>query len=220
MTNSSDITTLKSRIEVAKIRLESANDKSSTSSNINSNSKIIIRQANELDIRDIKALVSDVFQTYMEAYPTVKKFMKKSISKLPQDINNNDNNNNSNKNNFWVAEVVDDKNRDCSIIGCVGLRITYNNTSIGEIIHTCVAPSQRGKGVGKMLLNHVIAYAHSNRSIRSLHLSVMSFLKSARSLYTKVGFLVNDDDDDDNSHNKKSNNDECYIVHMKLDLNI
>ena len=220
ITINNDITTLKSRIEVANIRLDSiATNKTNICHNNTSSSKITIRQANELDIRDIKTLVSDVFQPYMDAYPTVKKFMKKSISKLPQDINANDNSG-SNSNNFWVAELVDDSN-NCTIIGCLGLRIAYNNTSIGEIIHTCVAPNLRGKGIGQMLLSHVIEYANSKSSINSLHLSVMNFLTSARSLYTKMGFHINEDNSNNgDDNNENSNNNECYIIHMKLDLNI
>ena len=132
----------------------------------------------------------------MEKYHTVKKFMKKSISKLPQEIENSGNSK------FWVAAFKD------SIIGFIGLRIKSN---IGEIIHTSVSATWRGKGIGQRLLNHVIEYANKN-SIHSLHLSVMNFLISAQSLYIKMGFI------EDGDKVKDENDTNCYIVHMKLDL--
>jgi len=206
-----DVTSLKSRIEAARLRLDSVanyNIKSSTNTSTTTTAKITIREARDVDIDEVKKLVSDVFAIYMETYPTVKKFMKRSISKLPQDINNN-----ASINKFWVAEAIDDKGTKI-IIGCIGLRVSDNNT-LGEVIHTCVANSYRGNGVGQMLLRNVISYAISI-SILSLHLSVMSFLTTAQALYLKMGFYNNNKND--TIKNEAVSHNECYIVHMRLDL--
>jgi N-acetylglutamate synthase-like GNAT family acetyltransferase len=220
ITVSNDMTSLKSRIEAARLRLDCVanyNIKSTTTTTTTS-AKITIREARDVDIDEVKKLVSDVFEIYMETYPTVKKFMKRSISKLPQDINNN-----TSINKFWVAETMND-NGTKMIIGCIGLRVSDNNT-LGEVIHTCVANSYRGNGIGQMLLRNVISYAFSN-SILSLHLSVMSFLTTAQALYLKMGFYNNNSNNSNNSNNDTmksetaSHKDECYIVHMKLDLKI
>jgi ribosomal-protein-alanine N-acetyltransferase len=193
----SDMITIKSRLDVANIRLDSlSNNNSNDITNSRFISDIIIRDATEVDISKIKELVSEVFHTYMEQYPTVKKFMKKSISKLPHEIDNNSNNK------FWVAVLKD------SIIGCIGLRI---NSNIGEIIHTSVSSNWRGQGIGQKLLSQVIEYANKS-TINSLHLSVMNFLTSAQSLYIKMGFV------EDGDKNKGGNDTDCYIVHMKLNL--
>ena len=207
ITVSNDMTSLKSRIEVARLRLDSIanyNIKSTTTTTAN----ITIREARDVDIDEVKKLVSDVFEIYMETYPTVKKFMKRSISKLPQDINDN-----TSINKFWVAEAIDSNNSTKIIIGCIGIRVNDNN-SLGEVIHTCVANSYRSKGVGQMLLRNVISYALGN-SILSLHLSVMSFLTAAQALYLKMGFYNNNDTMKNDTAN---NNNQCYIVHMRLDL--
>jgi N-acetylglutamate synthase-like GNAT family acetyltransferase len=200
------------------LRLDSVvanyNIKSSSTTTATS-AKITVREARDVDIDEVKKLVSDVFEIYMETYPTVKKFMKRSISKLPQDINNN-----TSINKFWVAETMDD-NGTKIIIGCIGIRVSDNNT-LGEVIHTCVANSYRGNGIGQMLLRNVISYAFSN-SILSLHLSVMSFLTTAQALYLKMGFYNNNSNNSNNDTMKSetaSHKDECYIVHMKLDLKI
>ena len=195
LTIANDMVTVKSRIEVANTRLDSLAKCNSSST---SRSDVVLREATELDISKIKVLVSEVFQIYMDKYPSVKKFMKKSISTLPNEIDDKTNNK------FWVAELKD------SVIGCIGLR---NISNVGEIIHTSVSATWRGQGIGRRLLSHVIGYANEN-SIRSLHLSVMNFLTLAQSLYLKTGFV----EDEDNTQRKNDN--DCYIVHMKLDLNV
>jgi putative acetyltransferase len=56
-----------------------------------------------------------------------------------------------------------------------------------EVAKMTVAESERGQGLGRQLLEHVIAFARE-RSIRSLYLETNSKLQNAIRIYEAVGF--------------------------------
>ncbi|MCX7553600.1 GNAT family N-acetyltransferase [Marinicella sp. S1101] len=82
---------------------------------------------------------------------------------------------------FWSLWHADE------LLGCVALK--HWSDQLGEIKSMKTAPSHTKKGVGKKLLQHVIAEA-KNRGYKHLKLETgsMAYFKPARSLYLKFGF--------------------------------
>ena len=70
-------------------------------------------------------------------------------------------------------------------VGCVAL-IPMGSGAF-ELSKMAVAPSQRGAGIGRRLLEHTIAYARALRATR-LFLGSNSILANAVHLYESVGF--------------------------------
>ena len=70
-------------------------------------------------------------------------------------------------------------------IGCVALRPLPG--SIGEVKRMYVDSAWRGRGVGRALLESLIAHARS-LGYRSLRLGTLAEMTAARSLYASLGF--------------------------------
>ena len=75
------------------------------------------------------------------------------------------------------------------IVGTVSILLTDKGVYIRGM---AVPPAKRGRGVGRLLLEHIEAYA-SARQIRRLFLSTTPFLTEAISLYEHHGFRRTDD---------------------------
>lgn len=70
-------------------------------------------------------------------------------------------------------------------VACIGLR--QFAPGIGEIKRLYVAPSARGRGLGRVLVERIIAVAREI-GYRSLLLDTLPFMKEAQSLYLSLGF--------------------------------
>jgi GNAT superfamily N-acetyltransferase len=70
--------------------------------------------------------------------------------------------------------------------GCVGLRRLADG--VGEIKRLYVRPVARGRGVGRLLADGVVAAARS-RGYRRLVLDTLSFMREAQALYVSMGFV-------------------------------
>ncbi len=71
------------------------------------------------------------------------------------------------------------------VVGCAGLRRL--SPEIGEIKRVYVRPAFRGKGLGKALIEAVIAAARLI-GYRKLRLETASFMEGAQALYRSLGF--------------------------------
>ena len=74
---------------------------------------------------------------------------------------------------------------DRQLVGCAGLRRL--SPEIGEIKRVYVRPAFRGKGLGKALIEAVIAAARLI-GYRKLRLETASFMEGAQALYRSLGF--------------------------------
>jgi putative acetyltransferase len=81
---------------------------------------------------------------------------------------------------LWVARSGDDA------IGCVALRPLQDG--IGEVKRMYVDGAWRGKGVGRALLEALIAHAHT-LGYQHLRLGTITEMTAARSLYRTLGFV-------------------------------
>jgi GNAT superfamily N-acetyltransferase len=70
-------------------------------------------------------------------------------------------------------------------LACIGLR--RFSAEIGEIKRLYVAPAARGRGLGRLLVEQVIAVARQI-GYGSLLLDTLPFMKEAQSLYLSLGF--------------------------------
>ena len=70
-------------------------------------------------------------------------------------------------------------------VACVGVRQLAEE--VGEIKRLYVAPAARGRGLGRILVEHIIAAARQ-LGYRSLLLDTLPFMKEAQSLYLSMGF--------------------------------
>ncbi len=70
-------------------------------------------------------------------------------------------------------------------VGCIGLRQFSEQT--GEIKRLYVRPSARGRGVGKLLTNNIVAVA-KQRGYTRLLLDTLPSMQEAQSLYVSLGF--------------------------------
>ncbi len=70
-------------------------------------------------------------------------------------------------------------------IACIGLR--QFSAGIGEIKRLYVAPAARGHGLGRLLVERIIAVAREI-GYSSLLLDTLPFMKEAQSLYVALGF--------------------------------
>jgi GNAT superfamily N-acetyltransferase len=74
---------------------------------------------------------------------------------------------------------------DADHLGCVGLR--QHAAGIGEIKRLYITPAARGKRVGRLLAEGIVAVA-KQRGYRQLLLDTLPFMKEAQSLYASMGF--------------------------------
>ena len=70
-------------------------------------------------------------------------------------------------------------------VACIGLR--QFSEGIGEIKRLYVAPAARGRGLGRLLVERIIADARGI-GYGSLLLDTLPFMKEAQSLYRSMGF--------------------------------
>ena len=80
---------------------------------------------------------------------------------------------------FILAEEAD------QYLACIGLR-PFSEES-GEIKRLYVAPAARGRGLGRLLTERIIAAARA-MGYRSLLLDTLPFMKDAQALYLSLGF--------------------------------
>jgi GNAT superfamily N-acetyltransferase len=70
-------------------------------------------------------------------------------------------------------------------LGCVGLR--QHATDIGEIKRLFIAPAARGRGLGRLLAQAIVA-AGRQRGYRQLLLDTLPSMNQAHALYASMGF--------------------------------
>ena len=79
-----------------------------------------------------------------------------------------------------------------SFVGYIELRKLESDEKISRIGRLIIDPNQRGRGLGKELINAIKEYAKRKLNIHILTLGVFSFNHSAISLYEKTGFIITD----------------------------
>jgi GNAT superfamily N-acetyltransferase len=82
---------------------------------------------------------------------------------------------------LWVAEA------DGRLVGAIG--ITKANDEAAQLRWFLVDPSQRGRGLGRRLLDTALGYARS-RGFRSVFLWTIAGLVPAHHLYLQAGFTL------------------------------
>ena len=70
-------------------------------------------------------------------------------------------------------------------LACIGLRRFAED--VGEIKRLYVVPAARGRGLGRVLVEHIIAAAREI-GYRSVLLDTLPFMKEAQGLYLSLGF--------------------------------
>jgi GNAT superfamily N-acetyltransferase len=81
---------------------------------------------------------------------------------------------------FLLAE------EDGAFVGCIGLRRFAHD--VGEIKRLYVAPAGRGRGVGRLLVERVLAAANQLGFARVV-LDTLPSMEAARQLYASLGFV-------------------------------
>jgi putative acetyltransferase len=81
---------------------------------------------------------------------------------------------------IWIAEA------DGAAVGCVALRPLPGG--VGEVKRMYVDGAWRGKGVGRALLETLIAHARS-LGYHQLRLGTLTEMTAARALYASLGFV-------------------------------
>ena len=80
---------------------------------------------------------------------------------------------------IWLAE------RDDELIGCVAM--VLRDGGLGQLRWVLVAPSTRGVGLGKTLVNHTLEYARNSGCSR-IFLETTDGLPESQTLYESLGF--------------------------------
>jgi RimJ/RimL family protein N-acetyltransferase len=77
-------------------------------------------------------------------------------------------------------------------VGMAGLlfRSGRRNSHVATIVWVYVDPSERGKGVGKKLMDKILDTVQKDTSLKKLTLYVNSKQEAARKIYEKLGFKV------------------------------
>lgn len=89
---------------------------------------------------------------------------------------------------FWTLWQQPDPATPAILAGCIALK--QLDARHGEIKSTRVAPSCRGNGYGRLLVEHLLAEARQSGFKRvSLETGSMAFFQPARALYQKFGFI-------------------------------
>jgi GNAT superfamily N-acetyltransferase len=70
-------------------------------------------------------------------------------------------------------------------LGCIGLRRLSADS--GEIKRLYIVPAARGRGLGRVLVERVLAVAR-DLGYRSVLLDTLPFMKEAQALYSSLGF--------------------------------
>lgn len=74
-----------------------------------------------------------------------------------------------------------------AVIGSIGLKILNKVDKIGEIKRYFVLPSCQGKGIGTLLMEHLLLNAKENE-LYILRLDAMKKSIAARKIFEKYGF--------------------------------
>ena len=82
---------------------------------------------------------------------------------------------------IWLAE------RDDRLVGCTA--IALREGSRGQLRWVVVDPLERGRGLGKQLVNAALQYCRE-QSCDSVFLETTDGLKESQTLYEKLGFTV------------------------------
>jgi len=137
---------------------------------INPNCKIIIRLADFSDATDIADLLKDSFSEYKKLY-TKRAFTETilGVYKIKERVYNK---------RTWIILV------DGVIRGTISLIPAHDTMYIKSV---AVAPMARGRGLGKLMLEHAEHEAKRMR-LRYLELTTTHFLSEALRLYENFGF--------------------------------
>lgn len=90
---------------------------------------------------------------------------------------------------IWLAESVDGDTVDALGVVAVDCDLATGHT---ELVSMWVAPAGRGTGLGRLLIDAVIAWATASGSA-AVSLSVMRGNEPAQRLYDSAGFVVTGD---------------------------
>jgi N-acetylglutamate synthase-like GNAT family acetyltransferase len=94
---------------------------------------------------------------------------------------------------FWVAEAVTGKdsegNYQAQIVGCVGVkRENADDQSQAELVRMSVSEVCRGRGVGRLLFNELLAHCESKKRIKKIVLGTGN--PDSVKFYEKIGFTI------------------------------
>jgi amino-acid N-acetyltransferase len=95
---------------------------------------ITVRPARTADVKAIRGFV--------DAYAPARKLLNKPTVTLYEDVQE-----------FWVAENVETG----SVVGCGALHVMWED--LAEVRTLAVDPAMRGKGIGHLLLEHLLSTA-------------------------------------------------------------
>ncbi|BAY08237.1 GNAT family N-acetyltransferase [Calothrix sp. NIES-2098] len=105
--------------------------------------------------------------------------------------------------NFWIMI------ENGAVIGSIGLKILNKIDKIGEIKRYFVLPLYQGKGIGKLLIKHLLLNAQKTE-LNILRLDTMRKSIAARKIFEKYGF----------QEINKYNDNEIAEIFMELKLKI
>jgi len=145
---------------------------------------VLLRRAEEKDIADINELLFSVHQIHTDIRPDLfkahaKKYTDEDLSRILRDDTRP----------VFVAE------RNGKVVGyCFCIEQVFGEPSFRSfktlyIDDLCVAENQRGKHIGTLLYDHVLAYAEEN-GFYNVTLHVWEGNDSAKAFYQKVGMGV------------------------------
>jgi ribosomal protein S18 acetylase RimI-like enzyme len=84
-----------------------------------------------------------------------------------------------------IGYLAMDEGKACGIAGCL---LDQEDTTHAQLVSMWTAPSHRQLGVGKLLVEAVLVWAHS-KDVPELHLMVTSNNDSAIVFYERLGFV-------------------------------
>ncbi len=100
---------------------------------------ITVRRARTADVKAIREFV--------DAYAPERKLLNKPTVTLYEDVQE-----------FWVAErVLPIGDAPATVVGCGALHVMWED--LAEVRTLAVAPAMRGKGIGHLLLEHLLSTA-------------------------------------------------------------
>ena len=85
----------------------------------------------------------------------------------------------------WHFVATEDK----TVVGCVVLNPLNENKTKAQLMQMAVETNQQGKGIGKLLVDKLIAFAKAN-NIQEI---VCHARENAAPFYTRLGFQIYDD---------------------------
>jgi GNAT superfamily N-acetyltransferase len=88
------------------------------------------------------------------------------------------------KGKIWLAE------RDGRLVGCTA--IVLREDGRGQLRWVLVAPSERGAGLGKRLVNDALAFCRE-QGCTSVFLETTDGLRESQTLYERLGFAITSD---------------------------